>query len=133
MERRTRKLAAAAFGLAVVAGVGIASSKDCCWQTREPAQIVGDTDNTEGCWDVVPLVTIGEQTASGDDVNAEKIGYMAPGLLDGIGAWKWSKHTVRVLVNSEYGAGDGHAYELANGTEVKGARISYFDIDAKSR
>jgi 2',3'-cyclic-nucleotide 2'-phosphodiesterase / 3'-nucleotidase / 5'-nucleotidase len=134
MERRTRKLAAAAFGLAFAAGVGIASSKDdCCWLTEEPAQLAGDTSNTDGCWEVLPLVTIGEQNSSGDDINLKELGYRPVGILDGMAAWKWNKNTVRVLANHELTAGVGYAYKLANGTSLTGARVSYFDIDRKSR
>lgn len=133
MERRTKRFAAAAVGIALAAGVGVAKSKDCCWLTEEPAQIVGDSANTDNGWDVRPLVTIGEQNSAGDDINLEELGYRPVGILDGIGAWKWDKDTVRVFANNELGAGVGYAYKLANGTSLTGARVTRFDIDRKSR
>ncbi|MCK6459796.1 MAG: PEP-CTERM sorting domain-containing protein [Planctomycetes bacterium] len=133
MERRTKRLAAAAFGLAFAAGAGIAGSKDCGWLTEEPVQIAGDTANTDGCWEVLPLVTIGEQDSLGTDINQQELGYRPLGILDGMGAWKWSRNTVRVLANNELGGTVGYAYTLANGTSLTGARVAYFDIDRKSR
>jgi YVTN family beta-propeller protein len=56
-------------------------------------------------------------------------GYTPPGVMDGIGALELDASTVRVFVNHELAAGDGYAYSLANGTELTGSRISYFDID----
>jgi secreted PhoX family phosphatase len=131
MEWRTKGFAAAALGLALAAGVGIAASD--CWLTEEPAQIVGDTAATDQGWKVTPLVTIGEQNDDGDDINQEVFGYRPVGILDGIGAWKWDKDTVRVLVNHELGATVGYAYTLANGTSLTGARVSWFDIDRETR
>lgn len=134
MERATRGLAAAVFGLAFAAGVGIASSKDDCgWLTEEPAQIVGDTANTDGGWEVLPLVTIGEQNAAGDDINQQEIGYRPVGILDGMGAWRWDNNKVRVFANNELVSSAGYAYELANGLDLTGARVTRFDIDRKSR
>ena len=134
MERATRTLGAVACGLALAAGLGIASSRDDCgWRTEEPAQIVGDTAHTDGCWQVLPLVTIGEQNSAGDDINKQEIGYRRVGILDGMGAWKWDRHTVRVLANNELGSTVGYPYELANGLDLTGARVTYFDIDRKSK
>ncbi|MCB2077841.1 MAG: choice-of-anchor I family protein [Novosphingobium sp.] len=56
-------------------------------------------------------------------------GYTPPGVMDGIGAMELDANTVRVFVNHELGQGDGYVYELANGVELTGSRISYFDID----
>jgi len=131
MEKRTKGIAATAIGLALAAGVGIAAHS--CWVTEEPTQVAGDTLNTDEGWDALPLVTIGEQNSAGDDINLAELGYRPPGILDGIGAWKWNKSVVRVFVNSELTASTGYAYTLANGTSLRGARVSYFDIDRKSR
>ncbi len=131
MEKRTKRLAATAIGLALAAGAAIAAPD--CWLTEEPAQVTGDSANTDNGWSVLPLVTIGEQNADGDDVNFEQFGYRPVGILDGIGAWRWDKDTVRVLVNHELGATVGYAYMLANGTSLAGARVSYFDIDRETR
>ena len=56
-------------------------------------------------------------------------GFQPIGVLDGIGAFEFDSSTVRLLVNHEVRKGDGYIYELANGTQVTGARVSYFDID----
>ncbi|NYH96848.1 choice-of-anchor I domain-containing protein [Novosphingobium marinum] len=66
------------------------------------------------------LFTVGETLDSG---------YTPPGVMDGIGATLIDENTVRVFVNHELAAGDGYAFELANGTELTGSRVSYFDID----
>ncbi len=131
MEKRTKRFAAAAIGFALAAGAGIAAHD--CWLTEEPAQVAGDTPDTDEGWEVLPLVTIGEQNAAGDDINLEELGYRPVGILDGTGAWKWTKDTVRVFANNELGAGVGYAYSLANGTSLTGARVTFFDIDRKSR
>ncbi len=60
-------------------------------------------------------------------------GYQPPGLLDGTGAFDLDENTVRVLVNHELNDDTGYAYSLANGTQLTGARVSYFDIDKASR
>ena len=86
--------------------------------TTAPAQLKGlDT------WSTTPLFTIGESLN----------GYTPPGILDGVGAIKLADGTVRAFVNSELGQSAGYAYQLANGTSLKGGRVSYFDIDADSK
>ena len=60
-------------------------------------------------------------------------GYQPIGKLDGIGAYELDSNTVRLLVNHEVGAGSGYTYALANGTQLTGARISYFDVDKTTR
>ena len=69
-----------------------------------------------------PLLTIGESIS----------GYTPPGILDGLGAYKINGNTVRVLANHELLHFRGYPYQLANGAELTGARISYFDIDTYS-
>jgi hypothetical protein len=59
-------------------------------------------------------------------------GYTPTGILDGLGAYKLNRNTVRVLANSEISLGTGYEYEV-NGVALTGARISYFDIDIKTR
>ncbi|MAU51548.1 MAG: hypothetical protein CMN17_04055 [Roseovarius sp.] len=67
-------------------------------------------------------------------LNASTAGDYTPvGVLDGIGAMELNDTTVRVFVNHELGNGDGYAYQLENGLELTGARISYFDIDKASK
>ncbi len=69
------------------------------------------------------LLTIGER------VN----GYAPPGKPDGTGVWRVDENTVRLLVTHELRARQGTFYELANGTRLQGARISYLDIDRETR
>ncbi len=76
-------------------------------------------------WTVTPLLTIGEKLPSSQNPG----GYVPVGILDGIGAEKRDRDTVRIHVSHELNGGDGYSYTLANGTELKGARVSFFDID----
>ncbi|MGI9331398.1 MAG: alkaline phosphatase PhoX [Gammaproteobacteria bacterium] len=63
----------------------------------------------------------------------DRIGeYQPPGRLDGLGAWRTDKDTLRVFANHELPATAGYPYQLANGTELRGSRISYFDLDLGS-
>ncbi|MEB3341683.1 alkaline phosphatase PhoX [Okeania sp.] len=82
--------------------------------TTQPAQMRGLNS-----YETFPLFTIGETVND----------YTPPGILDGIGAYELDDNTVRALVNHELSSGTGYAYTLANGTELTGARVSYFDID----
>lgn len=88
------------------------------FDTNQPTQVSGLNGYT-----VDPLVTIGETID----------GYTPVGILDGLGAFELDDQTVRVLVNHELSASVGAAYQLANGTELIGARVSYFDIDKDTR
>ncbi|MDR4497295.1 MAG: DUF839 domain-containing protein [Candidatus Scalindua sp.] len=103
------------------------------FKTNKPPQMRGDTPTTSNGWKVTPLVTIGDTNGSGKDINEKHLGYRPPGRLDGIGAFKIDNRTVRVLVSHELSADDGYAYKLANGTQLTGARVSSFDIDAITR
>jgi hypothetical protein len=93
---------------------GVAGSE---FDTVEPPQLVGLNG-----YSVDPIFTIGETYG----------GYTPPGIPDGIGAFALDGDTVRVLVNHELGSTAGYAYTLANGTELTGARVSYFDIGKDS-
>ncbi|WP_293139268.1 alkaline phosphatase PhoX [Okeania sp. SIO3I5] len=82
--------------------------------TTQPAQMTGLNS-----YEVFPLFTVGETIED----------YTPPGILDGIGAYELNDNTVRALVNHELRSGLGYNYTLANGTELNGARVSFFDID----
>ena len=71
---------------------------------------------------VQPLFTVGETIND----------YTPPGILDGLGAFELDEDTVRVLANHELNSDKGYAYGLANGTELTGARVSYFDINKET-
>lgn len=77
----------------------------------------------EDGWEASEILTIGET------IN----GYTPVGILDGIGAYKLNRRTVRVLVNHELPQNQGYAYDVSDGMggtfSMKGARVSYFDID----
>jgi serralysin len=87
------------------------------FDTTNPSQVQGLNGYT-----VDPLFTVGE-----------KIGdYVPPGILDGIGAYSLNESTVRLLVNHELASSDGYRYTLKNGTQLPGARVSYFDVDKQT-
>lgn len=69
-----------------------------------------------------PIFTVGETID----------GYIPPGILDGLGAYALDANTVRVLANHELTASAGYAYTLANGTQLTGARVSYFDLNRQN-
>ena len=79
-------------------------------------------------YSTTPLFTVGE--AIGD--------YRPPGVIDGLAAYQQNEE-VYVLANHELGVGAGgfggptYEYTLKNGTNLPGARISYFRINKESR
>ncbi|MCA8882139.1 MAG: 5'-nucleotidase C-terminal domain-containing protein [Rhodobacteraceae bacterium] len=77
----------------------------------------------ENGYNVTPIFTVGETINS----------YTPTGVLDGLGAFELDANTVRVLANSELANFDGHAYSLANGLSLTGARVHYFDIDKTTK
>ncbi len=83
-------------------------------------------DGTGG-WQAEPVFTVGESI--GD--------YTPPGVLDGIGAYRLNRNTVRVLANHELGFDRGYPYEVSDGSggafTLTGARVSYFDVDRATR
>jgi hypothetical protein len=104
-------------------------------QTDEPEQTVG-----LGSWATDAIITVGDEGSQtdpngsvGTDVNLEKFGYRFPGIPDGMGAFPLNKKTVRMVVNHEFRSAQGYPYRLANGAELTGARVSYFDVDRNNR
>ena len=106
-------LSALAFGLATPASAQFV--------TDAPSQVSG-LSNAETRWLTYPVFTVGETID----------GYTPTGILDGIGIGRVNASTNRIVVNSELGATAGYLYALANGTQLQGARISYFDTDARN-
>ena len=88
--------------------------------TTAPAQMKTSAPG----WSYTPLFTVGETLPNG---------YQPVGILDGIGAYELNATTIRAFVNHELGGTSGQPYALANGTMMTGARISYFDIDKKTK
>lgn len=82
----------------------------------------------ENGWTVsAPLLSVGETVD----------GYTPVGVLDGLGAFRLNKRTVRVLANHELLNNRGYPYSVSDGDggsfEMTGARVSYFDIDRETR
>ena len=79
-------------------------------------------------YSTTPLFTVGE--AIGD--------YRPPGVIDGLAAYQQNEG-IYVLANHELGVATGgfvgptNEYTLENGTNLPGARISYFRINKESR
>lgn len=87
--------------------------------TASPAMVETVADD----WSVTPSFTVGESVK----------GYLPVGVLDGIGAYRSrGLGAGRILVNHELGGGAGASYRLANGTELRGSRISWFDIQQET-
>ncbi len=91
------------------------------FDTAQPTQVIGLDGYT-----VDPLFTVGD-----------KIGdYVPPGILDGIGAFSLNDTTVRFYVNHELAntaaSPTGYKYTLKNGTQLSGARVSFFDVDKRN-
>ena len=89
----------------------------------EPCQVRGGTASTNQEFQAEALFTVGETLH----------GYTPVGGFDGIGALPWTKGLIRVFVNHEIGAPQGATYSLANGLVLRGARVSYFDLDLLKR
>ena len=132
-SKRRRAVLAAVTAVALTIPILPAQAANGGFDTEEVPMIVGDSVNTGNGWKVDPILTVGEVDAGGQSVNATNLGYEVPGILDGIGAFKLDSNTVRVLVNHEYADTAGPPYQLANGLELRGARISYVDIHRNTR
>lgn len=97
----------------------------------ESAQIAPSANTVPG-WEVKPLLTIGEIDGSGQSVNLARYGYEFPGVPDGMAAYRGFGRT-RLFVNHEFNDNAGSPFTLANGTVLTGARVSYLDLNSKSR
>ena len=73
-------------------------------------------------WTIVPKVTVGETIT----------GWSPPGKMDGIGARRIGDE-IEIFLNHEMPGTDGSTYTLANGLQLKGARITRFLMDVDSR
>ena len=97
------------------------------------AQVITDEPpmmTTDLGWNYGALHTIGEELPSTDSRYPN--GYTMPGILDGLGALQLDENTIRILANHELSDGNGYSYDLGNGTFVRGARVSYFDISRQT-
>lgn len=98
------------------------STINIAWAETPPSMMRSDTPATNNGWKVSPIFTVGTTV---DD-------YTPPGILDGLGAFALDDNTVRILANHELKPKQGMPYQLDSGVRLKGARISYLDIDQKS-
>jgi len=89
---------------------------------NQPAQMVGLGD-----FETDPVFTIGQIFEGSQGY------YVPPGILDGLGAFALDEDTIRVLANHELSSEVGYAYTLANGTQLTGGRVSFFDINKETR
>lgn len=90
---------------------------------NQPAQM-----SSLGDYKVEPVFTIGQVVEDGSQGD-----YIPPGILDGLGAFALDEDTIRVLANHELSSDVGYAYTLANGTQLTGGRVSFFDINKNTR
>lgn len=109
-----------ATSLFALAAAGLLQFTAAAQVTLEAPMQRGDTAATQNGWTSTPIFTVGEATASG---------YLPVGLCDGIGAFPFGPNTAALLVNHELGADKGYPYSLRNGTQMTGARVSYFIIE----
>ena len=115
MPLSTSRALALALASVVAAAPAVAQQD---FTSAEQAQVVG----LDG-WSTAPLWTVGETIG----------GYVPPGIPDGTGALALNDRTVRIFVNHEVTDNSAYAYTLANGTRLRGSRVSYFDVDRRSR
>ncbi|MGD2112696.1 MAG: hypothetical protein PVI50_04860, partial [Gammaproteobacteria bacterium] len=74
-------------------------------------------------WQIEPLLTIGTSID----------GYWPPGKPDGLGVFTSADGGAALLVNHELDASAGGEYRLANGTRLRGARITRLELDREAR
>jgi 2',3'-cyclic-nucleotide 2'-phosphodiesterase/3'-nucleotidase/5'-nucleotidase len=110
------------FALVTVAVSGLITLAYASGITPQAPMMRGDTASTSNGWGVKSVFTVSQTIR----------GYQPPGILDGLGAFSSGKGKVRILANHELNPGNGYAYTLKNGTQLTGARVSFFDIDRKT-
>ena len=83
-------------------------------------------------WEAIPLLTVGQSLPS-TDFRFAPGPYQPAGLMDGLGGFQMGSQTVRLFINHELARQAGYAYQLKNGTPLTGARVSFLDVDRKTR
>ena len=53
--------------------------------------------------------------------------------MDGLGGFQLDSQTVRIFINHELARKSGYSYQLKNGTQLTGARVSFLDLDRTTR
>lgn len=99
----------------LAAGVGALAAAQL---TSYPSMLQTSSPATGNGWTATPLWTVGDTIGN----------YTPVGIPDGIFAFAQGPNAANVLVNHELSASQGATYTLANGTQLKGARVSSFKI-----
>lgn len=100
--------------LALAALCGLAAAQI----TSYPSMVKTNSPATNAGWTTTPLWTTGDTIGN----------YTPVGIPDGIFAFPQAANAANVLVNHELGNATGATYTLANGTQLRGARISSFKV-----
>ena len=132
MRTASKPLVAALLALTTVAAMAAPVSS----AENDPA--VATMAIGVGRWSTTAIHTVGETIPSTGALNPTTTGDYTPvGVIDGLGAYRLDRNTVRVFANHELLHFRGNAFEVSDGAggtfEMVGARISYFDIDRKTR
>ncbi len=103
--------------------------------TTTPSATSTPANETEASSTQFPMMegTNGHRVDALYTVGNPVAGYLPVGVPDGIGAYELDSSTVRLLVSHELDADAGYVYELSNGTQLTGSRISFFDVDKATR
>ena len=139
MDRPKSTIAVTLALLGTVALTPLAEGRDGSRDKKDDAKKVASMAKGERGYTVQPILTIGETIAgTSGALNPSTAGDYTPvGILDGLGAFKLNKREVRVLANHELLNFRGNSYEVSDGKggtfSMTGARVSYFDIDKKTR
>lgn len=123
LTTRTSVEATARIAFSTLAAAAIAGSLYASGTDTAQTMVRTDSPATRNGWQAQSLITIGESFN----------GYTPVGIPDGMGAYALDADTVRVLVVHELGRSAGYDYTLANGTPLKGARMSFFDVKKTTR
>ncbi len=126
----------AAVLIAPMVGVGAGPAPGPGGYDTDDLTMIDGTDH----WTTSAIFTVGETLDSTNALGVPTTAttYTPPGVLDGLGAYKLDKNTVRVFANHELLHFRGYPYEVSDGTatgtfSMTGGRISYFDIDRDTR
>lgn len=101
------------------------------YDTEEAPMMRGVTKNIKNGWKVDPIFTVGETNNHGEDYSEERFDYRVPGVMDGMYPFRKSSNRINLFVNHELRDERGYPYELKNGTELTGARITKFRVQIK--
>lgn len=113
------RLGKLSLGVTAVAVVAAPTAAVAAQQTAEDPMVAAVAPG----WENTTISTVGVTIK----------GYTPPGILDGMSAYAGrGRGVMSAFVNHELTDGAGYSYELANGTELTGARISRYDIQTNT-